>query len=95
MGVRLCDVQRLAPGVQAVPKRAGSACIAPPPSWLPTTSNRLRQVLEWGTMLAYGKGWVSLWNGLDAATYLLQARRAAQGRLLAGRAATAMAAVVV
>ena len=35
----------------------------------------LAQLLEYGTLSAYGwSGWFSLWNGLDMATYVLQAR---------------------
>jgi hypothetical protein len=30
------------------------------------------QVLEWGTITAYRGGWLSIWNGLDVATYILQ-----------------------
>lgn len=31
-------------------------------------------MLEWGTIQAYSLGWLNVWNALDTATYLLQAR---------------------
>ena len=49
------------------------------PPCLPCTRSPA-QVLEGGTLAAYGwSGWFSLWNGLDLATYALQAGRGGEG----------------
>lgn len=67
---------RLQPADSQLFRRDAACCAAPltrPACCLPSPLQR--QLLEYGTLAAYGlSGWLSVWNGLDLATYTLQAR---------------------
>ena len=66
---------------------AESAAPSPPPSFAACclqVGMAPFLVLEAGTIPAYGFGWLDIWNGLDAATYFIQAGPAAAATVAAG-----------